>query len=174
MSNKIDWTKAQPGHLSVDEGIDVEWRRGPRGEDLTVPDVSTFDFAATPTIDWTRMLRYCFPNDNNSTHKQMRVTAARTVNEVLSRYGTDALKTRARQFIQRASWQNPFPSLWFAYYFDFYATERYRALRPQCLAPKSRDKYFGHLETRYRWHAMARIAGYDVRQTLMQSRATNR
>ncbi|MEP9371170.1 hypothetical protein [Mesorhizobium sp. KR1-2] len=163
MSNKLDWRKAEPGRSGPDEITATEWRLGPVDTDLSMPDISYFDLAATPTIEWSRTLRARFRTDDDHGHLDMVKAVLDTVGQVIKRYGVDALKSRARQYRDRASKQRPFPSLWFAFYFDLYAARRYRGLRPGCLLRQSRDKYFTPQEVDVRWRSVMKNAvGYDV------------
>ncbi|TIR29949.1 MAG: hypothetical protein E5X35_24555 [Mesorhizobium sp.] len=124
MATKMNWQRTQPGRGGFDERTASEWRSGPKLTELdltTMPDRWSADLLLPPTIYWSVNLARAFPEADEAGHQRLRQAAITTAAAVYKSHGINRLLSRSLALYERASRSKPFPSAYFALYFDLEA-----------------------------------------------------
>jgi len=121
MGGKLDWKRAKPGHGGYDSRTGTEWRSTHSKDEVFEFNDRNPDLLAPPNIYWAAWLRRCVPERDGKSLSRLENLAASIAAKTYRLYGVNTLMTRVEQFHARASSMNPFPSAWFAAYFDFAA-----------------------------------------------------
>jgi hypothetical protein len=116
---KLNWDR-QPNE-TYDASLDVEWRRGPIDVSFEFPDgEATVDLKlnAVPDIYWAKALGKAFRDDSEEGNVKLFDAAWRAAASVYYSGGWNLGRPRMLSLYQRASGLVPYPSLYFAVYFD--------------------------------------------------------
>lgn len=121
MATKMNWQRTQPGRAGFDERTASEWRSGPNpseSELTSMPESRSPDLLLPPTIYWSVHLARAFPEADEAGHRSLRQAAIGTAAAVYKSHGINRLLSRSLALYERASRSKPFPSAYFALYFD--------------------------------------------------------
>ncbi|MER8563287.1 hypothetical protein [Mesorhizobium sp. M0578] len=121
MATKMNWQRTQPGRGGFDERTASEWRRGPKLTELdltSMPNSRSADLLLPPTIYWSVNLARAFPWADEAGHQRLRQAAITTAAAVYKSHEINRLLSRSLALYERASRSKPFPSAYFALYFD--------------------------------------------------------
>lgn len=130
MARKLDWTRTRAGAGGFDERTGKDWRIGPQAEFLDDAHMDAgLDYLALPDIYWAAKLARAFPHESVGAHERLKAVARGAALRLYEKHGVNMLLSRTLVFYSRASASKPFPSAYFAAYFDFAAMKL--ALAPE-------------------------------------------
>lgn len=161
MASKLDWTRTQPGRGGADERIGGDWRNGPR-DDLSIVDSDEHslppDYLALPGIYWAANLKKAFPEENDDAHALLQRTARLAALRLYRLHSVNTLLSRTLVFYSRASANRPFPSAYFAAYFDFATMSIALSKSARHVPPPRRNlrKFYSYGEFQLRCHLCSR------------------
>lgn len=116
---KLDWSRTAHGRDGYDAALAREWRSGPSGTSMERPDGSDdLKLLAAPTIYWAKEMARAYPSENAASHAALFVAARRAAATLYCRDGWKTIRSRVQAVHGKASTLNPFPSAFYAIYFD--------------------------------------------------------
>ncbi len=119
---KFDWTRAAEGRDGYDTALAREWNNGPSGTSFERPDgEDALKLLSAPTIYWAKELSIAYPAESDEAHVALFKAARRSAETLYRRNGWAAIRSRVQAIHTKASTVNPFPSAFYAIYFDFWA-----------------------------------------------------
>ncbi len=120
MSGKFNWNGANAGREAADAAMGRDWKNGPQDPIFERPDGSdNLKLLQQPTIYWAAELKRAFPNENEEAHLDLFNAAWRSAARLYHRDGWAQTKDRSKAILTRSSRMKPFPSAFYAAYFDF-------------------------------------------------------
>lgn len=119
---KLDWSKTKNSNLSFDSVTGAEWRLGSNAVSFDRPDGSDrLKLLAPPTIYWATELKRAFPTDTAQAHIDLFDVAWESEASLYYQHGWQKVRQRSDAIRAKASQRNPFPSAFYAIYFDWCA-----------------------------------------------------
>jgi hypothetical protein len=119
---KLDWTRTAEGRDGYDTALAREWSSGPSGASFERPDgEDALKLLSAPTIYWAKELSIAYPAENDEAHVALFMAARRASETLYRRNGWAAIRSRVQAIHAKASILNPFPSSFYAIYFDYWA-----------------------------------------------------
>lgn len=161
MARKLDWTRTLPGRGGADERIGNEWNRGPRDAlVLSDSDENSLppDYLELPDVYWATRLAKAFPIEDSDAHGRLKRVASVTASRLYRNHGINTLLSRTLVFYSRGSANRPFPSAYFAAYFDF-ASMRIalaKGARHDPPARRNLQRFYGYGQFMFRCNACSK------------------
>jgi hypothetical protein len=119
---KLDWTRTAKGRDGYDAALAHEWRSGPSGAAMERPDGSdSLKLLSAPTIYWAKEMARAYPLEGPASHAGLFLAARRAAATLYYRDGWKMIRSRVQAVHAKASTLNPFPSAFYAIYFDDWA-----------------------------------------------------
>jgi hypothetical protein len=150
---KLDWTRTRPGSEGYDADLAREWRSGPSGASFERPDGShTLNLLAPPTMFWAKEMGRAYPVEDAASHLALYSAARRAAATLYFGGGWPVVRARVPLVYKKASAIKPFPSTFYAVYFDYWAMTFARgdSLNKTGAVPKHIDKYSNRKERWFR------------------------
>lgn len=120
MSGRFNWRGADSGREAIDAAIGRDWRNGPQDACFDRPDGSdALKLLMPPSIYWAAELKKAFPIETEEAHLDLFDAAWRSAATLYYRDGWARARARSKAIRERSSQSRPFPSAFYAAYFDF-------------------------------------------------------
>lgn len=119
---KLDWDRTRPGGDGYDAALAREWSTGPSGASFERPDGEDhLKLLSSPTIYWAKEMARAFPKEDEQSHLVLYEAARDAAATIYYRSGWATVRARVQAVHAKASTLNPFPSAYYALYFDHWA-----------------------------------------------------
>lgn len=119
---RLDWSRTDKDMDGYDAGLAREWSMGPTAASFDRPDgTDELKLLSPPTIYWARELARAFPVEDEASHVRLFVAAGQAAATLYYRNGWAMIRQRVQAVHLKASTRAPFPSAFYAIYFDHWA-----------------------------------------------------